>query len=217
MIWAALGATGIVLPFLPATWSDRFYGLNYLPKWHWYVWALGFLVIAIIAIFEGGHRAWITKVEELESEISNRERPKVSLHATEYKLEDALRSQAFTGEFFVQTEGPQKAFGVVITTGDAAGHNGARLVAGWTPESGTVGIEPVPVGFICSSHADNVPSSLLGPQVAQYMAMKEGKKELIATINFTDIEGRAYKSRWKITKEKDAIGFSKVHCIPMQD
>jgi hypothetical protein len=55
-LWAALGATEIVLPFLPAKWSDWFYGLGYLPKWHWYVWTVGVLVILIIGVFEGGHR-----------------------------------------------------------------------------------------------------------------------------------------------------------------
>ena len=46
----------IVLPFLPQEWSEYFYGLRYLPKWPWHVWIIGILIIAIIAVFEGGYR-----------------------------------------------------------------------------------------------------------------------------------------------------------------
>lgn len=55
VIWGTLGAVSIVLPFCPATWSEKFYGLSYIPKWHWYVWVIGLLVIAAFALFEVGH------------------------------------------------------------------------------------------------------------------------------------------------------------------
>jgi len=56
VMWGILCAVSALLPFLPAKWSERFYSLNYLPKLPWYVWVIGFLTLAILVVFEGGHR-----------------------------------------------------------------------------------------------------------------------------------------------------------------
>ncbi len=56
VMWGVLGTVSIVLPFLPPKWGDRFYSLTYLPRWHWYVWVIGILILVIIAVFEAGHR-----------------------------------------------------------------------------------------------------------------------------------------------------------------
>ena len=75
VMWVALGAVSAVLPFLPAKLSERFYGLDYLPKWHWHVWVIGLLIITIAAVFEGGHRqieslkaTHAARMQELEAE-----------------------------------------------------------------------------------------------------------------------------------------------------
>ena len=56
VMWLLLGVVGTLLPFFPAKWSEGFYRLNYLPKWHWYVWIVGSLVIVIIAVFDASCR-----------------------------------------------------------------------------------------------------------------------------------------------------------------
>lgn len=51
-MWLLLGAVETILPFFPAKWSELFYSLSYLPHLRWYVWVIGLLVIALIAVFE---------------------------------------------------------------------------------------------------------------------------------------------------------------------
>jgi hypothetical protein len=59
VIWILLGAISTILPFFPQPWADEFYGRSYIPKWPWYVWVIGLLIVALIAIFEGGHRQFL--------------------------------------------------------------------------------------------------------------------------------------------------------------
>jgi hypothetical protein len=43
--------------FLPPVWQQRLATLNLLPKWPWYVWVIGMLMIALVALLEGTFRA----------------------------------------------------------------------------------------------------------------------------------------------------------------
>ncbi len=92
-MWLVLGTVSTLLPFLPAKWSERFFSLNYLPKWHWYVWVIGFLFIAVIAVFEGGHRQvklLNAKIEESQA-LPNAVDPWIALLRERQKLEAELQ------------------------------------------------------------------------------------------------------------------------------
>ena len=43
--------------FLPLEWQQKLATLKLLPKWQWYVWVIGTLIIVIIALVEGSYRA----------------------------------------------------------------------------------------------------------------------------------------------------------------
>jgi len=55
LMWAAFGIFSLFLPFSPRL-SEKFYQLSFLPKWRWYIWVIGLLVLTVLAILEGGHR-----------------------------------------------------------------------------------------------------------------------------------------------------------------
>jgi len=121
------------------------------------------------------------------------------------------------GEFLLQTEGEKKAFGVKITSEDAIGKNHGRLALSWAPESTCVGSEPVEVSVLCAWHKGTHSVGTLGPQVEEYMAQVVGPKELIAMVRYTDIAGKPYKKRFRVYRDRDVIGFIKVHCEPLRD
>ncbi len=77
VLWLIFGVISTLLPFFPAKWSENFYALNYLPKWHWYVWVIGILIIAVIAVFEGGYGQvglLVSRLEDIEAS-----KPKIKL------------------------------------------------------------------------------------------------------------------------------------------
>src|ERR1700675_1101707 len=55
VMWAIFTVASLFLPFWPRL-SEKFYRLTFLPKWPWYIWVIGFLVLSCLALFEGGHR-----------------------------------------------------------------------------------------------------------------------------------------------------------------
>jgi hypothetical protein len=97
---------GGVLPFLPPAWSERFYGLKYLPPWHWYIWIIGILVIAVVGVFEGGHRQVVELEVANSSTALKAESPELFL---EYSPEDAADFIHRSG-LFVRNCGKKQAF-----------------------------------------------------------------------------------------------------------
>lgn len=57
-------ATQIRDNFLSAVAQRKYATLALLPQWHWYVWALGFLVALVIMVFEGAYQAFRSSVSQ---------------------------------------------------------------------------------------------------------------------------------------------------------
>jgi len=47
--------------FLPPTLQQKFATLVFLPKWPWYLWVIGFLLILLVMVFEGAYSAYNKK------------------------------------------------------------------------------------------------------------------------------------------------------------
>jgi hypothetical protein len=74
LMWSLFGVISLFLPFWPRL-SKKFYGLAFLPKWPWYIWVIGLLVLIMLAVFEGGHRQVQTyKIRAKESQNALRQR-----------------------------------------------------------------------------------------------------------------------------------------------
>ena len=58
IIWTIFSNAATVRDnFFSPVWQQRFATLNLLPKWRWYVWVIGVLVIVLIGVIEGSYRA----------------------------------------------------------------------------------------------------------------------------------------------------------------
>jgi hypothetical protein len=58
LIWTLFSnAVTIRDNFMSLEWQRRLETLSLLPKWHWYVWVIGVLVILLVGVLEGSYRA----------------------------------------------------------------------------------------------------------------------------------------------------------------
>lgn len=108
IVWAILGICEIILPFCPDKWGASLYGLHFLPRWHWYIWALGFVMLLLFAVFEGG----VHQVRKLRKLPVTGKRPKVALS---YSYEPAAQSKLF----MLRNHGEIAAFEVEIESDDS--------------------------------------------------------------------------------------------------
>jgi hypothetical protein len=79
LIWGLFSITSLFLPFFPKA-SEEIYGARYLSHLPWSVIVIGFLVIAFIAIFEGGlkqvQNLKIDHAIQIEAEKAKNQKPR---------------------------------------------------------------------------------------------------------------------------------------------
>jgi hypothetical protein len=121
------------------------------------------------------------------------------------------------GEFLLEVEGDKKACSVRITSPDAVGDNHGILSLVWVLKSDVVGMEPIHVGPFCEWRKGTQAVSNVGSQIEFYMKRVVGPKELFADVSFKDTDGNPYTKKFRIYRERDAIGFVATHCEPVKD
>jgi hypothetical protein len=189
-----------------------------------YLWATGhkgltwggLVAIAFVCFFIAAYQVWHEKDKELETHVRGRSYPKLFLKHVEPKSD--YRELKEMSEFFVEVEGDTKAFSVRITSPDVLGVQHTRLEMLWGKVSVPVGNEPVLVSALCQMTKGTHSSSEMGSQIAAYMRMKsEHPKELIATVNYRDVDGNECPARkFRIYREHDITGHIITHCELMK-
>jgi hypothetical protein len=124
---------------------------------------------------------------------------------------------ATSSPFVFEIEGEARAYAVRIASSAAPGPEHGQLNLIWTPQSDTVGIEPVPISLFLEWRRGTLSSSFVSSQIREYMRQVVGKKELVAVASFMDSVGNHYEKRFRVYEERDGIGFLRIRCEPMKD
>lgn len=173
----------------------------------------GLVAVAFVCFFIAAYQVWRETDKELEAQDRSRVYPKLFLHHIDPKKTGYSDLREMSG-FFVQVEGSNKAFSVRITSPDVLGIDRTRLEMSWGNVNVPAGNEPVLVSALCSINKGSHSSSEMGSQIDAYMRMKaEYPKELIAIVNYRDIDGNECPPRkFRIYRERDITGHIITHC-----
>lgn len=177
----------------------------------------GFAFFAFVCFFIACFQVWREQEEQL---TKLRVVPKLFLRHRDPKRNEFFKDLAEeVSSFFLQVEGPNKAFKPQIVSPDTIGRDHTRLEMVWGSVNVPVGNDPVPVAALCSMKKGTASSSQVGSQIEAYMRMKaEEPKELIAVISYTDVDGNNCPPRkFRIYRERDITGDLKTHCDLVND
>ena len=160
----------------------------------------------------------VDAVREVVRVKKGHNRPKLVLHIDPTWEESKARHVSATSTPFVlQVESEAQAHGVRIASEDAVGPEHGRLSLIWTPQSATVGRNPIPVSLFLEWHKGSHSVSFTTSQIREFMRQVVGKKEVIAVVSFKDLDGNDYSKRFRIYEERDGIGFLRIRCEPLRD
>jgi hypothetical protein len=144
--------------------------------------------------------------------------PKLFLRLNpKHKREDVFHMPPLSGEFLVQVQGDEKVFGVKIVSSDAVGKDHQLLRARWSVQEDCVGNAPVDVHLQCTSVKGVSLSNALGQQARTYLDSVKNPVQLVAKVSYTDVEGKSYEKSFKIYKDQDWQGFTRIHCEPLRE
>lgn len=121
-----------------------------------------------------------------------------------------------TSGLCVQTEGERQAFSVRISSEDVVGKDHMRLGLAWSAVPAPVGNDPVQVAVVCESHRGNLTEGYGGEQILRFFDRRASEsEEFIATVDYTNVDGRPYQRKFRIYRHRDAVGNVHVHCDPL--
>lgn len=206
--WAAawLGTVSLIVGIV--LWATGYRALS---------WA-GFTAMAFICVLMASYQIWNKKEAEIRTLNERWSTPKLFLRHADPPRRGLSMKEEMSG-FFLQVEGENKAFNVHVTSPDAVGQDHTRLEMHWGKITVPIGNDPVPISALCSTNKGTKSSSLIGSQLEAYMKMKASEpKELIATVNYTDVDGKPYPVRkFRVYRERDITGDFITHCNVVND
>ena len=120
--------------------------------------------------------------------------------------------------FFLCAENDRKACNVEISSEDTVGDNHVKLGMKWESPGHPVGKDTVPLKVQCVYYKDGRPhpyGGLLADQINLFFQhKKENPRELIVTLNYTDVEGNPCPPRkFKVTHD---VWADKISCEPIK-
>ncbi len=137
------------------------------------------------------------------------------------QYEEGYKNTLEYSAFFLRVEGERKASNVEISSEPTVGDNHVRLEMKWANPGHPIGTTTVPVKADCVYHKDGR-SALYhgrgGDQIYTYFDHKrDNPRELIVTLNYTDVGGRACPPRkFRVHQDAPHITDAKISCEPVR-
>jgi hypothetical protein len=137
------------------------------------------------------------------------------------QYEETYKNTLDYSGFFLRVEGERKACNVEMISEQTVGDNHVRLEMRWANPGHPIGTTSVPVKVDCIYHKDGR-SALYhgrgGDQIYTFFDHKrDDPRELIVTVNYTDVGGRACPPRkFRVHQNTPYITDGKISCEPLK-
>ena len=169
-----------------------------------------FALFASICLVVAACQVWSKQEKQIEE--FKKDHPKLFLRYVEPSLGGVPNTRLEISGFYVQVEGPKKAFAVKISSPDTVGVEHSRVETSWGVISHPVGNDPIPVSILCTQCRGVTRNTELGSQLEAFRRYTNSA-DLIAIIQFKDVDGNECPQRkFKISRERDVTGHMATHC-----
>lgn len=172
--------------------------------------------LSVPLFWMGAIIAYIKKANEVEGLKKERNFPELYL-----QYEDSYRNDFINSGFFLCVEGERKAGNVEISSEETIGDGHVRLQMRWGNPGHPIGKTPVPVKAECvyqKDGANHLYHNRMGDQIYTFFDRKrDNPRELIVTLNYTDLSGRVYPTRkFRVYQNAPYVTDGKVSCEPVK-